>query len=105
MSVGSASGPTTYRSWLSATGKGANPTTLREYIHQVPGNEGWHSEFKLSAESVGFQLREAVAALANGRGGEVFVGVDNAGEVVGSTVSREALNTELRQGSQPALDW
>jgi hypothetical protein len=99
------SAPTTYRSWLATNGQATDPASLREYIHIVPGNEGWHSEFKLSSEQVGFQLREAVAALANGRGGEVLVGVDNAGEVVGSTITREALNAELRQGSQPALDW
>jgi Putative DNA-binding domain len=96
---------TTYREWLVKASKTADPASLAEYIHLGGTNEGWNSEFKRSETKVDYALREAVASLANARGGEVFVGVANDGSVVGTEVTEQAMNEVLRQKDLPRNGW
>lgn len=86
-------------------GRPKDPAALSDYIHEAGSNEGWKSEFKASTVDVDYGVREAVCALANAQGGEVFVGVDDKGAVVGTPVTAQKLNATLRQGTPPAGDW
>jgi len=51
-------------------------------LQQISQGEGPHTEFKVSAENLD-ALAEAVCAFLNTKGGTVFCGVDDNGEVVG----------------------
>jgi Putative DNA-binding domain len=93
-----------FREWLRAKGQQQSVDHLEAYLAHNARAEGWTSEFKASARDADYGVREAVAALTNARGGEVFVGVDDDGRVSGSTVTREAINETLRQSrATPAL--
>jgi len=85
---------TTFRTWLA--GRTADDALLTEYVHSV-GAEWWCSEWKSSEDAVGFGVRKTAAAMANGRGGELFVGVRNDRSVVGTTSTLQQLEQELRQ--------
>jgi len=94
-----------YPDWLSANHRANDRQALGDYVMEVIRAEGWLSEYKASASNVDYGVREAVCALANARGGEVFVGVTNQGVVDGTTVTREALNQTLRQQGASPGDW
>jgi hypothetical protein len=96
---------TTFREWLTPRSKPKDPAGLTEYLHEGGTSEGWNSEFKKCTTDVDYGVREAVAALANERGGEVFVGVDDAGVVKGSGVKEQAMNETLRQRGLKAESW
>jgi hypothetical protein len=80
---------------------------LKSYIDSEILREGWKVEYKACTKNVDFGVREAVCALANTRGGEVFVGVTDAGIVDGSEVTEQKLNEVLRQAKPglPSADW
>lgn len=80
---------------------------LRSYIDSEILREGWKVEYKACTKNVDFGVREAVCALANTRGGEVFVGVSDEGNVDGSEVTEQKLNEVLRQAKPvlPPADW
>lgn len=69
---------------------------LRRYVDGL-GAEWWQSEFKTCELDVGYGLRKSVAAMANGRGGEVFVGVTDTKEVRGSAAPVQRVEQELAQ--------
>lgn len=96
---------TTYREWLALSGRPNNPSELGAYIAASASAEGWLTEFKAAARNPDYGVREAVAALANTRGGEVFVGVDDGGNLTGSPVTPEALNETLRQSPALTASW
>lgn len=64
----------------------------------IASGEGYNVEFKRSVPSKVRELSEEVCALANAAGGVVLIGVDDAGKVVGVSVSnalRSAIQTSL----------
>lgn len=95
----------TYREWLALSNRPNTPSELGAYIASGASAEGWLTEFKAATRNPDYGVREAVAALANARGGEVFVGVEDSGNVTGSPVTPEALNETLRQTHALAASW
>jgi hypothetical protein len=96
---------TTYPAWLTANQRENDAAALNDYLRSLARNEDWRTEFKAAVTNADYLVREAVTALANASGGEVFVGVDNSGNVVGTSVTAEALDGVLRQPSAPREDW
>jgi hypothetical protein len=95
----------TYRGWIRANNLENDAASLDAYLGSLARDEDWRSEFKAAVANADYSVRESVAGLANARGGEVFVGVDNAGKVVGTVVTAEALDEQLRQVGAPREDW
>jgi hypothetical protein len=96
---------TTYREWLALNNRPNMAEELTSYVAAGASAEGWLTEFKAAARNPDYGVREAVAGLANARGGEVFVGVNDDGIVTGSPVTLEALNETLRQTRAPFAPW
>jgi hypothetical protein len=61
-------------------------------------------EFKRADQPSDFGLRTAVAAFANTEGGDVFLGVGNSGEPVGSPVDPAEISRVLLQTGAPPRD-
>ena len=59
-------------------------------------------EFKRADQSSNFGLRIAVAAFANSDGGDVFLGVENLGNPVGTPVDPAEISRVLQQAGAPA---
>ncbi len=96
--------PTTYREYLHANAVDETIDSLRSYVGTLPG-EWWRSEFKTCSEDGTYVIRNPVAALANSRGGEVFVGVRDADQgLAGTRLRRADLPDRLRQ-SGVAEEW
>jgi hypothetical protein len=94
-----------YRQWLRTEGRESSAAELEAYLVLEARAEGWLTEFKLAASEPDFALREAVAALHNALGGEVFLGVTDAGRVEGSPATLERINETLRQPRAPQAPW
>jgi hypothetical protein len=89
--------PATYREYLQANDTHESVDSLRSYVGTLPG-EWWRSEFKTCSEDGTYVVRNPVAALANTRGGEVFVGVRDADQqFVGTRLRAADLPDRLRQ--------
>jgi hypothetical protein len=95
----------TYREWLRAGTRENTPASLEAYLAEDARSEGWVSEFKAAARDADYSAREAVAALHNAAGGEVFLGVTDDGRVSGSAVTQETLNETLRQSRAMPAAW
>src|SRR2546428_366657 len=87
--------------WLA--GRTASEATLSEYL--ASSGEWWNSEFKAASEDVDYSLRKAVCALANTRGGEVFVGVRDDRTISGTTRTGQQLGQVLKQSAAPPGEW
>lgn len=87
-------GMTTYHEWLRELSP--DDKNLHDYLGTLTG-EYWNSEFKAAEIDVDFGVRKTVAALANARGGEVFLGVRDDREAVGTEVSIDRLTQVLKQ--------
>ncbi len=90
----------TYVEWLGESGAQNSEESLRRYLSLI-SDEDWRSEFKHAAtrsDARYFQVRKAVCALANARGGEVFLGVTDDRRIVGTSISSEQLTEVLAQG-------
>lgn len=94
-----------YREWLATVQRANSSDELKLYLKTTATSEGWQSEYKAAAHDPDFGMREAVAALSNARGGEVFIGVDNEGEVIGSPVTLDTLNSTLQQVKANRAPW
>jgi hypothetical protein len=94
-----------YREWLHQNARENSSGALETYLAESANAEGWTGEFKAAARDANYSVREAVAALHNTIGGEVFLGVSNSGTVEGSTVRQEALNETLRQRRAAPASW
>jgi hypothetical protein len=91
----------TFRSWLN--GRPADEPLLTSYIGSI-GAEWWTSEWKACEEQVGYGVRKTVAAMANGTGGEFFVGVKDDKSMPGTSASVQQLEQELGQPlAQPGI--
>lgn len=89
--------PSTYREYLQTNAADETVDSLRSYLGTLPG-EWWRSEFKTCSEDGTYVVRNPVAALANTRGGEVFVGVRDVDQRFAGTRLRGAdLPDRLRQ--------
>jgi Putative DNA-binding domain len=95
--------PDTFRSAL-----GSDPASigaLESYLQRAPA-EWWTSELKACEEIVGHGVRRTVAAMANGRGGELFVGIrDGDRAILGSEADIQRLDQELSQPLAQPGDW
>lgn len=92
----------TFRSSL----QGRTPTEelLVGYLRAI-GSEWWKSELKACQEQVGHGVRKTVGAMANGFGGELFVGVKDDRTPCGTTATRQQLEQELAQASAQPGPW
>jgi DNA-dependent RNA polymerase auxiliary subunit epsilon len=95
-------GRLTFRTWLA--GRPPDESALEAYVRSI-GAEWWTSDWKASEEQVGFGVRKTVAAIANGRGGELFVGVRNDRSIPGTTATLQQLEQELRQALAQPGSW
>jgi hypothetical protein len=94
----------TFRSWIGIRRRNADHVALMEYLQQL-GEESWESEFKTALSQGGdLQPKIAVAALANRYGGELFLGVDPARKLVGTTYDADTLSNVLHQSNAPRFD-
>lgn len=96
--------PRSFREWLLQKGAQSNAVALEQYVGWIT-DEDWRSEFKLAASGTDFQARRAIAALANARGGELFLGVREDREIEGTLLQPTQLTQVLRQASAPGGDW
>lgn len=88
--------------WVWLEGRASNERELSKYI--VTLGEWWNSEFKAAVDHGDYVLRRAVCALANTRGGEVFLGVSNDRKLVGTRLTEQSINQVLRQdGAHPGV--
>jgi Putative DNA-binding domain len=94
--------PSTFRAWLAT--RSANATLLEQYVQSI-GAEWWTSEWKASEDQVGFGVRKTVAAMANGRGGELLIGVKDDKSVPGTTAILQQLEQELTQPLAQPGSW
>ncbi len=76
---------------------------LREYLLRLA--EWDRQEFKACISDVGPAFRRAVCSLANTNGGEVFVGVDNDRNVIGTALDSERLRQSLGEPTDQTADW
>ena len=92
---------TTFR--RSLAGRQATEELLTQYISSLA--EWRESEMKAAVEDVDFPLREAVCAIANSGGGEVFLGLGNDRTIIGTGVTEQRLTQVLQQANAPPGDW
>lgn len=93
--------PGNFRSWLD--GKAATESKLNTYLSSV--GEWWRSEFKAATTDIDHGLRKTVCALANMRGGEVFLGVRDHRTQIGTSVDEQRLGQILKQEHARPADW
>ncbi len=77
----------------------------KEYL-EIIKNEEYESETTEFKENFGKETIKAVTALANARGGYIFIGIDDKGGIVGIKVGKETLNkwhNEIMQGIEPKI--
>ncbi len=76
---------------------------MREEGEKIPEHETETVEFK---KSFGKEAIIAVTAMANSKGGQIFIGVNDSGEISGVAVGKETLNkwhNEIMQGIEPKI--
>lgn len=83
-------------------GKEPDVALLRTYLSTR--GEWVAREFKLADRPSVFGLRVAVAAFANTEGGDVFLGVTDSGDPIGTPVDPSEIGRTLRQEGAPARD-
>ena len=83
---------------------GAGPPTeenLRFYLDSLQPQEWNKAEYKSYTDTVGVNLSREVAAMANGGGGEIFIGVRDDRAIEGSNVTEVDIRNALRQPDAP----
>lgn len=93
--------PDSFRSWLA--GEAATKLRLGEYVTSL--GEWWNSEFKAATTDIDYGLRKSVCALANARGGEVFLGIEDDRTLGGTLTDETRLEQALRQPRATPADW
>ena len=76
---------------------------MESFLAQIQKGEGQKTEFKTSFQK---EVIETVVAFANAKGGKVFVGVNDSGEIIGTTVSEESIQNHIntiKQNTQPSV--
>lgn len=85
-------------------GRPATEEALGGYLKTL-GSEWMRREFKRATTDPDFGVREAVAALGNSEGGEVFLGVDNSLTISGTSATTESVAQTLSQEGTRREDW
>jgi hypothetical protein len=88
-----------FSEFLKAKGRTADEALLREYL-SIRG-EWARLEFKEAKGTSSFGLRKAVTAFANRDGGDLFLGVNDGGSVVGTSQDPSAVSRILNQEGSP----
>ena len=76
---------------------------MKGILEQIRLGEGELTEFKRSFQK---ETIESIVAFANARGGKIFIGVDDAGNIIGLTVNNESIQkyiNTIKQNTQPNL--
>ncbi len=87
-----------------AAGKTLTEALLQEYLDRT-GTEWTSLEFKAAVAQSDAGLRQAVCALANTNGGELFMGVTDTREILGSQMGTDQVNSTLMQSDAPRSPW
>ncbi len=87
----------------SLGGKQPTEAELTRYVSSI--GEWLNSEFKAATTDIDHGLRRAVCALANARGGEVFLGVRDDRTAVGTDLDELRIAQVLRQERAKPGDW
>jgi Putative DNA-binding domain len=95
-------GPQPFRAWLGP--RAATDALFGEYLRSLP-EEWWTSERKACELQVGHGVRKSVAALSNGSGGQLFIGVSDDKSVPGTAASPLQVEQELRQPLAQPSEW
>ena len=93
--------PTTFVKWLQT--RKATKKELEKYIQSL--GEWFNSDSKVASNDDGSNIRKIVCAMANKRGGEVFIGVDDNGKVVGANCKNQQINQNLQQTNAQREKW
>ena len=76
---------------------------MENLLEQIQKGESGSTEFKLSFQK---EVIESVVAFANAKGGKIFIGVNDVGEIVGISINNESLQkyiNTIKQNTQPNL--
>lgn len=92
---------TTFVKWLQT--RKANKEELEKYIQSL--GEWFNSDYKVASNDDGSNIRKTVCAMANKRGGEVFIGVDDNGKVVGANCTNQQITQYLQQPNAKRGIW
>lgn len=93
---------TTYRQWIGV--RQASKESVDEYIHSM--SEWFRTEYKLTANADSSNIRKAVCAMANSKGGELFIGIDNnTHQCIGTNLTVETVSNYLEQIEAPRSEW
>lgn len=94
----------TYYGFIQSRGESPSQENLTEYLTAIP-KEDWGAEFKSAVDrAADFLLRRPVAALSNRDGGELFVGVMDSRELVGTPIEKDEFYRRLSQEGSRG-DW
>jgi len=75
---------------------------MESLLVQIPQGEGQKIEFKTSFQK---EAIETVVAFANAKGGKVFIGVTDSGEITGVKLNKESLQNwinQIKQSTSPS---
>ena len=76
---------------------------MEQILEQILSGEGKTTEFKLSFQK---ETIESIVAFANAKGGKIFIGVDDTGKIIGTSVNNESIQkyiNTIKQNTQPNL--
>ena len=76
---------------------------MKEILQQIRLGEGKLIEFKRSFQK---EVIESIVAFANAKGGKIFIGVDDTGNITGTSINNESIQNYInmiKQNTQPNL--
>jgi len=76
---------------------------MEQILAQIQQGEGQKIEFKISFQK---EVIETVVAFANAKGGKVFIGVTDSGEITGVELNQESLQNwlnQIKQSTSPSV--
>ena len=76
---------------------------MQNILSQIAEGESQNTEFKTSFQK---EVISSVVAFANAKGGKIFVGVSDAGDIIGITIKKETLKdwiNQIKLNTQPSI--
>lgn len=76
---------------------------MQELLKQIHDGEGQVTEFKSSFQK---EVIESVVAFANTKGGKIYIGINDSGEIIGISIGEESIQNyinTIKQNTQPSI--
>ncbi len=76
---------------------------MKQLLEQIHNGEGQITEFKTSFQK---ETIESVVAFANTKGGKIFIGIKDSGEIIGISIGDESIQNyinTIKQNTQPSI--